>query len=69
MSLDQTRRGFIGGVVGAASAISGAPSADDAAYFAAEEPFFKEFATEFTLDHVARDPFPVHVEPSIKIRR
>ena len=83
------------GKTGDASASAGVLTADDAAYFAAEEPFFKEFASEFTLDpnvvyfmaaqkgsmpksviarfkegldHVARDPFPVYVEPSIKIR-
>ena len=114
MNFDRSRRGFIGGAIGAAavsraamaqvgalgktgetSVGTAALSADDAAYFAAEEPFFKEFASEFLLDpnvvyfmaaqkgsmpkevlarfkegldHVARDSFPVYVEPSIKIR-
>jgi selenocysteine lyase/cysteine desulfurase len=74
-----------------------APSlpADQAAYFAQEEPFFAELAKEFTLDpkvvyfmaaqkgsmpkpvlarmkegldQVAKDPFPVYVEPSAKTR-
>ncbi len=114
MNFDRSRRGFIGGAIGAAAVSraamaqvgalgktgetkvgAAALSADDAAYFAAEEPFFKEFASEFLLDpnivyfmaaqkgsmpkpvlarfkegldHVARDPFPVYVEPSVKIR-
>jgi isopenicillin-N epimerase len=69
--------------------------ADQAAYFAQEEPFFAEFAKEFTLDpnvvyfmaaqkgsmpkpvlarmkegldQIARDPFPVYVEPSARTR-
>ncbi len=83
------------GRAGAAAASSGTLSADDAAYFAREEPFFQEFAKEFTLDpkvvyfmaaqkgsmpkpvlarmkegldQVARDPFPVYVEPSARTR-
>ena len=74
---------------------AGALKADAAAYFAAEEPFFKKLAEEFTLDpnvvyfmaaqkgsvpkailarykegldQMARDPFPVYVEPSAKTR-
>lgn len=93
-----TRRHVLAGA-GAGLALAmrahAAPSAEDAAYFAAEEPFFQDFAKEFTLDpkvtyfmaaqkgsmpkpvlarmkegldHVARDPFPVYVEPSAKIR-
>ncbi len=69
--------------------------AEQAAYFAQEEPFFAELAKEFTLDpnvvyfmaaqkgsmpkpvlarmkegldQVAKDPFPVYVEPSLKTR-
>jgi isopenicillin-N epimerase len=72
-----------------------APAADPTGYFAQEEPFFKEFAKEFTLDPkvvyfmaaqkgsmpkavmarmkegldlIARDPFPVYAEPSVKTR-
>ncbi|MBL8699012.1 MAG: aminotransferase class V-fold PLP-dependent enzyme [Alphaproteobacteria bacterium] len=83
------------GALALATRSNAAVSAEDAAYFAAEEPFFLEFAKEFTLDpkvtyfmaaqkgsmpkpvlarmkegldHVARDPFPVYVEPSAKIR-
>lgn len=83
------------GKTGEANVMAGALPADAAAYFAAEEPFFQEFAKEFLLDpnvvyfmaaqkgsmpkpvlarfkegldHVARDPFPVYVEASAKIR-
>lgn len=83
------------GKTGAMEAKAGPLSADMARYFAREEPFFQEFAKEFTLDpkvvyfmaaqkgsmpkavlarmkegldQTARDPFPVYVEPSAKIR-
>jgi selenocysteine lyase/cysteine desulfurase len=83
------------GKIGDATARSFSLGAETDAYFAAEEPFFLEFAKEFTLDpnvvyfmaaqkgsmpkkvmerfkagldHVARDPFPVYVEASAKIR-
>ena len=75
--------------------MAGVLSVDAASYFAAEEPFFRQFAQEFTLDpavvyfmaaqkgsvpkaivarykegldQVARDPFPVYLEPSAKTR-
>lgn len=83
------------GKTGDAVPVSGSRGADASAYFDREEPFFRQFAQEFTLDpnvvylmaaqkgsmprailarmkegldQVARDPFPVYVEPSAKIR-
>ena len=74
---------------------AGVLQADVASFFAAQEPFFKQLAQEFTLDpkvvyfmaaqkgsmpraivarykegleQLARDPFPVYVEPSAKTR-
>ena len=74
---------------------AGALGAEAQSYFAEQEPFFKSFAEQFTLDpkvvyfmaaqkgsmpksvvghlkegldQVARDPFPVYVEPSAKTR-
>lgn len=92
-----SRRAVLAGLAAASVApvARGATDADAAAYFAAEEPFFLDFAKEFALDpkvtyfmaaqkgsmpkailarmkdgldHVARDPFPVYVEPSAKTR-
>lgn len=83
------------GRTGDAAAMKPALPAEQEAYFAQEEPFFTEFAKEFTLDpkvvyfmaaqkgsmpkpvlarmkegldQVARDPFPVYVEPSARTR-
>ena len=83
------------GRTGDTAPVAGALSADAAGFFAAEEPFFRQLAQEFTLDpkvvyfmaaqkgsvprailarykegldQVARDPFPVYVEPSATTR-
>jgi selenocysteine lyase/cysteine desulfurase len=99
------RRGFLG-LAGAALVAGALPRAafaqaagtsapDSAALLAAEEPFFQDFARQFTLDprvvylmagqkgsqpapvlarfkdgldQIARDPFPVYVEPSAETR-
>lgn len=86
--------GAAGRVDGLAVA-AGALTPEQAAFFAAEEPFFQDFARRFTLDprvvyfmagqkgsqptsvlqrykegldQVARDPFPVYLEPSAQTR-
>ena len=83
------------GKIGDTAAVAGVLSVDAVSYFAAEEPFFRQFAQEFTLDpavvyfmaaqkgsvpkaivarykegldQMARDPFPVYLEPSAKTR-
>ena len=83
------------GRTGDTAPTTGLLGADAAAYFAAEEPVFRQLAQEFTLDpkivyfmaaqkgsvpkaivarykegldQIARDPFPVYLEPSAKTR-
>ena len=83
------------GKTGDTAPVPGVLRADAAAYFAQEEPFFRQLAQEFTLDpnvvyfmaaqkgsvpraiiarykegldQMARDPFPVYLEPSAKTR-